>query len=311
MIERIRSFIAVVEEGSVNRAALRLRITQPALSRQMKALENEVGGRLLDREAGGVTPTDLGHALIAGMRPVVRSYDAAFTNIRRRAHGPRAVLRVGYLISAAAAVLTPALDKVRKQHPGLRFRLFDMSPREQIDALRSGELDVALIGQEGAVAARDFYSRKLCSMGVCAALSVDDPLAGRARIHIKDLKKHGFIGVDEDQMPGRNAWMKALCRQAGFRPGFISTTDGITHVLGEVAAEGAVTLLPDYFRSFKHPGVIFVPISDAKAVWDFIILWQRGRTPDTTHLLVEALTAAARGLAQKPSRAAQRSAITS
>lgn len=296
MIERIRAFMIVVEEGSVNRAAVRLRIAQPALSRQMKALEDAVGGRLLDREAVGVTPTDLGHALIAGMKPVVKSYDAALTTLRLQAQTPRSVLRVGYLISAASSVLSPALEEVRKQHPESRFHLFDMSPREQIDALRQGELDVALIGQEGLIAAADFYSRKLCSLGVCAALSDEDPLSRCQTITIKDLRRHGFIGVDEDQMPGRNAWMKGLCRRAGFRPPFLATVDGITHVLGKVAAESAVTLLPDYFRTFKHPGVVFVPISDPHAVWDFIILWQRGRTSLPIRRLVDAIAVAAQTL---------------
>jgi len=297
MIDRIRAFLAVVEEGSVNRAALRLRITQPALSRQMTTLENEIGGRLLEREARGVTPTDLGHALIAGMKPVLKSYDAALSAVRRRAHTPSPVLRVGYLISAAASVLSPALQAIRRSHPALRFRLLDMSPGEQIDALRAGDLDVALIGQEGTVAAREFYSRKLCSLGVCAALSDDDPLARRPRIALKELRGHGFIGIDEKHMPGRNAWIATLCRQAGFRPRFILTTDGITHVLGQVAAESATTLLPGYFLTFEHPGVAFVPVSDPKAAWDFIILWQRGRTPAATRLLVDALAGAARAVA--------------
>ena len=69
MIDRIRAFFAVVGEGSVNRAAVRLRMTQPALSRQMKALEQDIGGKLLEREASGVKPTSLGHALLKAMRP--------------------------------------------------------------------------------------------------------------------------------------------------------------------------------------------------------------------------------------------------
>jgi DNA-binding transcriptional LysR family regulator len=63
MIDRIRALLIVIEEGSVNRAAMRLYITQPALSRQMQALEHEIGGKLLERETSGVKPTDLGHSL--------------------------------------------------------------------------------------------------------------------------------------------------------------------------------------------------------------------------------------------------------
>lgn len=297
MIDRIRAFLAVVEEGSVNRAAVRLRITQPALSRQMKLLEHEVGAKLLEREASGVKPTGLGHTLMKAMRPALDAYEAALAEVRRQARGMRSELRVGYLISAAQSVLTPALARLRKLHPDLKLKLHDMSPKEQIDALRAGELDVALVGQEGAMAARDFYSLKLCSLGVCAALSASDPLASRKSISLKELKSHDFIGIDEDQMPGRNRWMAALCRTAGFKPRFAVVTDGITHVLSQVGSESAVTLLPEYFRSFTHPGVVFVPVSDAKARWDFIVLWQRGQVPAATRALVEALAAVAKPIA--------------
>ncbi|QIF04976.1 LysR family transcriptional regulator [Roseimicrobium sp. ORNL1] len=289
MIDRIRALLMVIEEGSVNRAALRLRITQPALSRQMKALEDEIGGRLLEREASGVSPTALGHALVKAMRPVVKSYDVALANLRREARGERAELRVGYLVSAAQSVLTPALARLRKSHPAVKLKLHDMSPREQIDGLRAGELDIALIGQEGAVAAEDFHHAKLRSFGVCVAVGAGDPLAQRTSISLKELKERDFIGVDEEQMPGRNRWMAGLCKAAGFKARFVVIVDGITNVLSQVVSESAVTLLPDYFLKSQHPGVTFVPITDERARWDFIVLWQRGRAPSSTRALVEAL----------------------
>lgn len=297
MIDGLRALFTVVEEGSVNRAAVRLRITQPALSRQMKSLEDEVGGTVLERGAGGVTPTGLGHALLKGMRPVLAAYDAALAEVRRQAGGARSELRVGYLISAAQSVLTPALAQLRKTHPDLKLKLHDLSPKEQIDALRAGELDVAITGQEGAVGARDFHSRKLCALGVCAALSASDLLSRRKRIAVKEIQRRNFIGIDEDQMPGRNRWMTGLCRAAGFKPRFTTVTDGITNVLSLVASESAVTLLPGYFRTFSHPGVVFVPVSDATARWDFIVLWQRGTVPAATRALVDGLTAALEAVA--------------
>lgn len=298
MIDRLRAFFTVVAEGSVNRAAVRLRITQPALSRQMKALEHEVGGKLLERGTSGVTPTDLGHALMQRMRPVLAGYETALAEVRRRAGGTRSELRVGYLISAAQSVLTPALTALRRTHPDLKLKLHDMSPKEQMNALRAGELDVAITGQEGAVDAREFHSRKLCSLGVCVALAVTDPLARRTSIAVKELRKRDFIGVDEDEMPGRNRWMATLCRPAGFKPRIATVTDGITHVLSLVASESAVTLLPEYFRTFAHPGVVFVPVSDATTRWDFIVLWQRGKVPPATRALVDGLAAALAAIAK-------------
>lgn len=289
MIDRIRALLIVIEEGSVNRAAVRLRITQPALSRQMKLLESEVGGKLLERETSGVKPTGLGHVLVKSMRPVIDAYETALAEVRRQARTPGPELRVGFLISAAGSILSPAMERLRATRPDLKLKLHDMSPKEQLDALRAGELDVALIGQEGAVAARDFHCLKLRSFGVCAALSAADPLASRKRISVKDLAGKDFIGVDEDQVPGRNRWISSLCRAAGFKARFVAETDGISHVLSMVASESAVTLLPDYFLKEKHPGIAFVPVADPKARWDFIVLWQRGKVPASTRALVEVL----------------------
>lgn len=289
MIDRIRALLTVIEEGSVNRAAVRLRITQPALSRQMKALEHEVGGRLLERESSGVKPTGLGHALVKAMRPLVKSYDNVMSDLRRQARGERSELRVGYLGSAAQRFLTPALALLRKSHPAARLKLRDLSPREQIDALRSGEVDVALIGQEGAVAAREFHSAKLCSLSVCAAVADGDRLAAKKSLAIKDLKDRDFIGIDEDEMPGRNRWMTALCKTARFKPRFVAVVDGLTNVMSHIVSESAVTLLPAYFAKASHPGVSFVPISDAKARWDFILLWQKGKLSTAGQALVSTL----------------------
>jgi DNA-binding transcriptional LysR family regulator len=289
MIDRIRALLTVIEEGSVNRAAVRLHITQPALSRQMQSLENEVGGKLLERGSGGVTPTGLGHELVKSMTPLVQSYEKAIADLRRQARGERLELRVGYLVSAAPVILTPALALLRESHPDITLALHDLSPREQIDALRSGELNIALIGQEGAVAAREFHSLRLKSFGICAALSAGDPLAKRAAVTIKELRSREFIGIDEDQMPGRNRWLTTLCRSAGFKPRFAGIVDGITNVLSLVVSESAVTLLPDYFLTASHPGIAFVPVHDEKARWDFIVLWQKGRPSAPARALMEAL----------------------
>ena len=299
MLDRISALLTVLEEGSINRAAIRLRVTQPALSRQMKSLENELGGKLLERETGGVKPTGLCHELVKSMDPVLHSYNEAISNIRRQARGLKSELRVGYLASAAQSVLTPALGQLRKSYPDLKLLLHDLSPKEQIDGLRAGELDVALIGQEGMMAARDFYSKKLGSLGICAALSASDPLAARERIAIKELKAMYFIGVDEDQVPGRNQWITSLCRAAGFKPRFFASPDGINNVLSLVVSESAVTLLPDYFQHSSHPGIRFVPVSDAKARWDFMVLWQRGKVPASARALVAALSESAAALDRK------------
>ena len=117
VIDLLRTFLVVLEEGSLSRAATRLHVTQPSLTRRMQALETEIGGPLLERQSSGVQPTALGQAVLAGMRPVLAQYDTALADLRRHARGQRAELRIGYIGSAAHAYLNPALGALRRKHP--------------------------------------------------------------------------------------------------------------------------------------------------------------------------------------------------
>src|SRR6201997_326000 len=123
MLELIRSFLTVVEEGSLHRAAARLSISQPALSRQMQALEHELGGRLLERMATGVSPTAGGQALAKRMGAVLASYDLAMSDTRRVLRGETDQVRIAYLVSVAQQYLSGALRKVRRSHPETVFKL--------------------------------------------------------------------------------------------------------------------------------------------------------------------------------------------
>ena len=292
MLPQLRSFLIVIEEGSLNRAATRLRVSQPTLSRQMQALEHEIGGRLLERTSIGVKPTDVAHALAARMRGIIEEFDGAIAEARKMARGERAQLRIGFLGSAAQGFLNPALATLRKKHPEVKVKLLDLSPGEQIAALQAGEIDLALIGQEGSLAARDFYTKKLATLPVLAVLPADHPLASHKTVRLKELKGEQFIGAPEDQMPGRDRWITQLCRRAGFRPNFMQVADSLSRMLSLVAGDGAVTLVPAYMRELPAAGVVMVPVADAGATWDFLVVWQRGRTAGPVAVLLEALSAA-------------------
>ncbi len=155
-LDLLRSFFAVAEQGSLNKAAERLRVSQSTLTRQMQALEHEVGGALFVRGPGGAALTATGHALADGMKPLLVDFDRALGEVRKRARGQSTELRVGYLMSAVAEYLNPALAALRKAHPEVKVKLLDLSPGEQISALRRGELDLALIGSAGEFVSREF-----------------------------------------------------------------------------------------------------------------------------------------------------------
>jgi DNA-binding transcriptional LysR family regulator len=117
VFDLVRSFLVVLEEGSLNRAALRLHLAQSSLTRQIQALEHEIGGALLERTAIGVAPTAAGHSLARRMRPVLAEFEAAVAETRRISLGQNLQMRVGYM-RVAATLLNPALALLTETTPG-------------------------------------------------------------------------------------------------------------------------------------------------------------------------------------------------
>lgn len=290
-LDLFRSFAAIVEHGSLNQAAGRLHVSQSTLTRQLHTLEHAIGGQLFERSPSGVALTATGHALADAIKPVLVSFDAAIEAARKVARGQSSRLRIGYLMSAAAEYLHPALGTLRRLHPEVKVKLLDLSPGEQIEALRKGEIDLALIGSAGAYLGREFYLRKLATFPVHIVLAANHPLAGRTSLRLADLRGEHFVGANDRDMPGYNAWLVQLCRRAGFRPRFVLDADSLTHSLATIVTEGAVTLLPDYTRKTIVPGVAFVPLQATAAKWDLWIAWQRGKISAPVRAILAALSA--------------------
>lgn len=287
----VRSFFAMVEHGSLSKAAARQQVSQSTLTRQLRTLEQEIGGRLFDRTPTGVALTAAGHALLDGMKPVMAAFERAVDDARRLARGQSSQVRVGYLLSAAADYLNPALSELRRTHPEVKVKLVDLSPGEQIAALRNGEIDLGFVGNAGSFLSREFYVRRIATLPVVVALPSVHRLATLDSVALSDLKDEVFVGAPERDLPGNNRWITRLCRRAKFRPRFLEDAQSLSEALANVVAEGAVALLPDYTKRSRVPGVIYRPLRDAAARWEFDIAWQRGKATGPLRALLDALPA--------------------
>ncbi len=136
----LRSFIAAAEDGNISKAAIRLGMTQPALSRQIKGLEEELGVALLDRKAHSFSLTTAGDLLLREGRGLLEKADAIEQRVRATAQAK--VLRVGYSPSLTAGILAPAMESFTQIHPRARVELSDLSTQEMIEAMQKGALDV-------------------------------------------------------------------------------------------------------------------------------------------------------------------------
>jgi DNA-binding transcriptional LysR family regulator len=255
----------------------------------MQALEQEVGGALLERSPSGVALTATGHALVEHMEPMLADFDRALGEVRKRARGQSTQLRIGYLMSAVADYLNPALAALRHAHPEVKVTLLDLSPGEQIAALRRGELDLALVGATGSLLAKEFYLKKLDVLPLLVALPAPHPLATRPGLTFSELQAELFVGAAEADMPGYNRWITQLGRRAGFRVRFVQDAESLTHGLSLVVTEGAVSLLPEYAQKIVAPGVVFVPLTDAAIRWELLVAWPRGKASAPLRSLLASL----------------------
>jgi DNA-binding transcriptional LysR family regulator len=292
MLVHLRSFITVIEEGSLHRAAERLHLSQSTLSRQMQALEAELGGRLLERTSTGVRPTNGGHALAAKAGALLASYEGTMVEVRRLLRGESEQLRIGFVGSAAHDYLNPALARLRRTYPAARLLLLDLSPGEQITALRRGEIDVALTDQGAELLSLDFFTRKLTAVSSVVILPTSHPLAAQRTIRIAQLKNETFVNGLESDTPGYNRRIIQCCRRFGkFRPKFIGHPGSLAEGLDLVANDDTILLLPRFVRHRARQGVTMRPVAEREPTWDIVVAWQPGRMTGALLALLDAFAA--------------------
>ena len=292
VIEKLRLFLVILEEGSLRRAAERAHLSQSAITRQIQLLEHDLGGRILERTSSGVRPTAAGHALAEKATALLADYDSVMGEIRRLVRGESDRLRIGYIAAAVQKYLGPALAELRRMYPKLKVKMLDQTPGEMITALRRGEIDLALTSYGADTLWSDFYTHKLASVSSLVVLPSDHPLASQKQISISALKNESFAASSDIRVPGYNQKIVQICRQfAKFRPRLVSIEKhgGLAEFLATAANEGVIALNPSFISHLEIPNVAMVPIAHKEATWDIFVVWQRGKTAGPLRTLLDSL----------------------
>ena len=292
MLEKLRLFLVVLEEGSLRRAADRLRISQSAITRQMQSLEFDLGGRVLERTSAGVRSTNGGHALAKRAKTLLADYDSTMAEVRRLNRGESERLLIGYIASAVQEYLGPALAVLRRTYPRLKVKMLDQTPGEMITALRQGKIDLALTLHGIDLLSRDFYVRKLATVRSLVALPVSHRFATERQVSLSQLKGETFVRGSDDVVPGYTQTIVQLCRKyGGFRPRLasIGKANGLVESLALSANEEAISIQPAFISHLNVPNVVMVPIADAGATWDLFVVWQGGKIASPLRTLLSEL----------------------
>ncbi|HBO2524714.1 LysR substrate-binding domain-containing protein [Pseudomonas aeruginosa] len=270
-LRHLRYFIAVAEELHFGRAAERLGISQPPLSQQIQALEEEIGARLFERTNRRVELTDAGRLFLDESRQVLAQVDKAVLLARRAHLGELGELKIGFTSSAPFTSTIPSsIHAFRKAYPDVHLDLQEMSSRQVLKALLEESLQVGVIRPLALPDAVHWV--ELFREPLVAVLRADHPLAAGSEdgLAIATLAEEPFVFFPRSYGTGLYDQVIALTRQAGFSPRIAQEASEAMTIIGLVSAGLGVSILPASFRRTRVDGVVYRTLSDPEAttaVW--------------------------------------------
>jgi len=268
----LHAFLAVAEELHFGRAAARLHVTPPPLTRHIQKLEREVGARLFERTKRSVALTSAGRVLVGEARRLLATLDGLPGLVQRAARGDTGTLRVG-VISAALFSQARAFEAaMRRSLPHARIAWQVQSSAEQVEALRQNRLDLGFVHTP--IEHEGLALRPVLRESLVVALPAAHRLAARRAVSLRALKDEVFVVATRDRVPSYYDRFIAACHTAGFEPRLEHQRQTMVNFLGLVAIGAGVTVVPASMMRVHVDGVTYVrlagtgPFSELSAAWN-------------------------------------------
>lgn len=239
----LRYFIAVGEEQNVTRAAARLNVAQPSLSRQMRDLEGLLGVPLLEHGAKAVRLTDAGRVFLEEARAVVARLEEAVRSTKAVAQGEAGELHVGFAPSLAVELLPRILRQFQQSHPKVRVQLHDLSTTEMLRRLRERTLHHALLMRFTEQGMSDLDFAELEQHAVCVAMHPEHPLASVQQPGLKHLLEERLVAFTLADYPEYHAWISGMFAGLPHPPRIVEEHDSVVSLIAAVEAGKGVAVV--------------------------------------------------------------------
>jgi DNA-binding transcriptional LysR family regulator len=263
----LRSFVVVAEERHFGRAAERLHVSQPALSKRLRRLEETVGGPLLRRGYRDVQLTEPGRVLLERTRLLLREADRTIELSREAVRGEAGLLRIGFGVASITHLLPMVLLRFRRTHPKVQIEMRDMSSPAQAEALRRGEIDLGFVRQP--LPDAEIESLPILHERLAAAVGKQSPW--RDAVGLRSLAAEPFVVCSRSISASYYDHVIAVCRAAGFAPRIVTETNDLFALLQLVRAGVGVALVPSAAADMRVPGVRIRRVALAAAAWDIAL----------------------------------------
>ncbi len=308
-LRHLQSFIVVAEELSFTRAAARLHLTQPPLSRQIQALETLLGVRLLARgRSSQVTLTDAGRSFLADARRLLTAGDEAREHARKAAHGQQGKLVLANVAALSQGVVSPLLQAFRAQYPLVEIFLVELAPADRTAALREGRIHLGIYPEGCLPQDPQFESQGLYACPMVAVLPPGHPQANPAEAHV-EMDIHALAGdtvlvPPPEAAPGYLERVDRACAAAKFTPAALHPVGGVPNLLGMVSAGYGVAILPEVLVGASVPAGQMRRLRAPVPPFRLSLIWSGAATSQALKNFREVATAFALQATRTPVRPA-------
>ena len=265
-LRHLRYFLAVAEALNFTKAAALLRVAQPALSRRVQDLEDEIGVDLLKRSPRGVVLTAEGKLFLDKTRHILKLADESVEQVRALARGEEGELHMGYAPAPTVEILPPALAAFQKAFPRVRVLLHDFSEQELIDGLRNGRLELALMPRGAGPQSIGLEFETLRSYPICVAVAPKHRFARLKTITLEMVAAEPMIGFNRKDYPEYYVGLDRLFEPLGIKPRVVVECDSSSSLITEIETGRGVAIASPVLRHASGKRLLYRPLTGTTEV---------------------------------------------
>lgn len=278
-LRHLRYFVAVAEEMNISRAAARLRVSQPPLSRQIHDLEQEIGAPLFDRRHKQLKLTSAGANFLPEARKILSHATRAARLAKAASTGKTGQITIAFLSPLGGLFLPQIIRLFRSKFPLVDIDLHEMVPRQQLEALLDHHIDLGFFSKNELESANDVAFQHLMDVHLRLALTPGHRLTKLRRIPLKKLKDEKFIIFKRSAAPATHDFILQACRSAGLEPNIVKQSDRAQSILDLVAAGIGVAIVPHHFQRYRTE-LVLRQLSPSLPTLSLCMAWrQNDRSP--------------------------------
>lgn len=264
-LRHLRYFVAVAELLNFTKAAVRLRVAQPALSRQIRDLEDHLGAQLLERGPRSVRLTEAGTVFLSEAKSVLQRADEAVKAVRAVARGERGEIHVGYAPSPTVELLPCTLHAFQNLAPEVRVTLHDLSSEEMLRGLGERKLNLCLMVQPAPAALRGLKFEMLREYPACVAIRPAHPLARAKRVKLEQIVSEPFVAYDRADYPEYHAMLEELFGEMNPKPHVVEEHGSAPGLIAAVEIGRGVAIVPSCMAMLTGGRVKLLQLQPASA----------------------------------------------